>query len=280
MAPEGWTLEADIAAGDVWIGVSTRRATDQIDRTHHAEVPMISMWLSGKPRASRARFLGRQESSPFCDIGSLVAIPADMAVQVIGEREPEGRMVHCRLPRSESLQITPANPGLARCLDLRNQSLASCLHRVANEAMAPSFASAAVVEGLGLFMAAELSVHLEGLAHVQPARGGLAPWQLKRIDDHLHAGNWNCSVSDLARLCGLGQSHTMRAFRQATGRTIAEHITELRLERARHLLAGSALSITEVGQDVQFAHPSAFTAAFRRVMGVTPREYRQSMRTL
>jgi AraC family transcriptional regulator len=280
MADDGWTLEAEIAGGVVWVGVSTRRAIDQIDRTHHAEIPRVAMWLSGKPRASRARFLGPELQSRFSSIGGVIAIPADVHVQVLGDHEPEGRMVHCNLPPLDGLKISAATPRLDRCFDLRSPSIAACLRRLAKEAMAPSFASATIVEGLGLFMAAELSNHLQQLVTQAIARGGLAPWQLNRIDEHLQAGNWNCSVSDLARLCGVGPSHTMRAFREATGRSISKHVAELRVQRAQNLLANSMLSISEIGQGLQFAYPSAFAAAFRRVMGVSPRQYRQSARTL
>jgi AraC family transcriptional regulator len=275
MAPEGWTLEAEIGGADVWVGVSRRRAIDRIDRTHHADTPLISMWLSGRPQASRARFVAPAGQADFSSVGAVLAMPADTALQVLGENEPAGRMVHCRLPRAEGLGAAPAPAPASQVIDLRSPPIAACLRRLAKEASEPSFASAAIVEGLGLFMAAQLSIHLERLA-IPAARGGLAPWQLRRINEHLHAGNWNCSVSDLAGLCGLSPSHTMRAFREATGRTIAQHVAELRLERARTLLADRALTIAEVGAVLQFAHPSAFTAAFRRVMGVTPRQFRQS----
>jgi len=133
---------------------------------------------------------------------------------------------------------------------------------------------------LGLLLGAEIARLVAGSAPRQPPhRGGLAAWQLKRIDDHLHAGHWDCTVTELASLCGLSASHTMRAFRQSVGRTLAAHIAEQRIARACDLLADGALSIAEIAQAVRFGGPSSFSAAFRRSMGTSPGRYRQRRRS-
>lgn len=107
------------------------------------------------------------------------------------------------------------------------------------------------------------------------ARGGLAAWRLRRIDNYLQGGRWNCTVDELAKLCGLSRGHLMRAFRQSTGRTLAAYVNELRLARACALLASDDVSIAAIAQDLQFSQPSGFAAAFRRRTGLSPRQYRQ-----
>jgi AraC family transcriptional regulator len=186
-------------------------------------------------------------------------------------------MVHCQLPAAPSRDPERPAAQLAACLDLRNAAISASLARLAREVGERGFASEVIVEGLGMFIAGELARHLDEVATRTPRRcGGLAPWQLKRIDEHLNAGNWGCSISELAGQCGISAGHVMRAFRQSTGRTLAGHIAEARIERARDLLSGDELSIGEISRDLQFAHPSSFAAAFRRSTGMTPRQYRQS----
>jgi len=50
------------------------------------------------------------------------------------------------------------------------------------------------------------------------ARGGLAPWQLRRARDFIKANlAGDPSISDVASECGLSPSYFVRAFKQATG---------------------------------------------------------------
>jgi AraC family transcriptional regulator len=55
------------------------------------------------------------------------------------------------------------------------------------------------------------------------------------------------------------------------------YLTSRRIERAKVLLAGRKLSVTEIGMSVGFSETSSFTAAFRKLTGETPTEYRRSL---
>jgi AraC family transcriptional regulator len=50
-----------------------------------------------------------------------------------------------------------------------------------------------------------------------------------------------------------------------------------RIGMAKKLLEGRALDITEVGLAVGYSTPSAFTAAFRKVVGCTPTDFRRRL---
>jgi AraC family transcriptional regulator len=56
-----------------------------------------------------------------------------------------------------------------------------------------------------------------------------------------------------------------------------QYLTSRRIERAKSLLAERKLSVTEIGFDVGFSETSSFIAAFRKVTGETPTEYRRSL---
>lgn len=280
MAPDGWRIEAEMTSGEVSVTVAERPALAAIDRIHYGASTSIGMWLSARAQNSRGRFLHPEgNGGRFAQLGSIVAVPATTTMQVLAGPEPARRMVHCRLPLDPALDPQGPAPQLAACLDVRHPVIASSLARLAREAAAPGFASEVIVESLGLFVAAELARHLQAVSLEAPGpRGGLAPWQLKRINEHLNAGNWGCSINQLAILCGISPSHAMRAFRQSTGRTIAVHVAEARIARARELLARDTVSIAEIAGALQFAHPSSFAAAFRRSTGVSPQQYRQRHR--
>jgi len=81
------------------------------------------------------------------------------------------------------------------------------------------------------------------------------------------------SLEDLAAAAGLSAFHLLRVFKKATGLTPHAWLTQLRVERARHLLL-AGVTPAETALATGFYDQSHFTNTFRRFMGVTPRRYR------
>jgi len=272
----GWRIVGEGTAGETWAAVAEHPPVSVLDRTHVAARTTIGLWLSSQPNASGGRFLSEGWTRGHAPLGRIVVVPADLPLHVRAETAPPRRMLHCQLPGRAALRLPASAQLMERCLDLRSPAIAANLARLAQEVTAPGFASETLIEGLGLTIAAELARDLSGAE--RRAAGGLAPWQLRRIDEHLAAGHWDCSVSDLAQLCGVSPAHAMRAFRQSSGRSIAAHVAAQRMAQARALLAGDAHSIAEIAAVLRFATPSAFAAAFRRATGDTPGGYRRRAR--
>jgi AraC family transcriptional regulator len=108
------------------------------------------------------------------------------------------------------------------------------------------------------------------------AGGALTPRQLRRVTDRMLAElGRDLALADLARLAGVSRSHFSRAFREATGRPPYRWLTERRVERAKHLLATTTLTVAEVGAEVGYPNPSHFAEVFGRHAGSAPREYRR-----
>jgi AraC family transcriptional regulator len=107
---------------------------------------------------------------------------------------------------------------------------------------------------------------------------GLATWQVRRVTEHMqdHLGA-DMGLGELAAIVGLSRFHFCTAFRLATGRTPHEWLTQARIERAQAMLTEPGAAITEVALAVGYSTPSAFTAAFRRVTGTTPSEFRRRL---
>jgi len=110
-------------------------------------------------------------------------------------------------------------------------------------------------------------------------RGGLAPWQVKRVTEHLNenlAGD--VSLASLSALVGLSTYHLCRAFKQSTGLPPHRWQVARRIERARELLESSDLPITEVAALVGYDDPTLLARLFRKAVGVSPSEYRRAHR--
>lgn len=111
----------------------------------------------------------------------------------------------------------------------------------------------------------------------RPERGGLAPWQVRRVQEFIaaHLGE-DIGLSEIAAISGLSQFHFARAFKKTVGVPPYLYQRRRRLEKARTLLADPSLSVIEVGLSVGFDSPQAFARAFRREVGCTPSAYRRS----
>lgn len=70
-----------------------------------------------------------------------------------------------------------------------------------------------------------------------------------------------------------------RQFRQSIGRSPAEELRRLRLERGRQLLAETELSMEEVAAASGYAGSTQFGAAFRKEQGLSPLAYRRRSQT-
>jgi AraC-like DNA-binding protein len=117
----------------------------------------------------------------------------------------------------------------------------------------------------------------------EPSRRGtgkLAAWQLDRVRKLVEGSPRGKSptIPDLAALCGISPRQLTRSFKASIGVTIHNYIREVRLERAKTLLASSGLSLKEISAEAGFAGASHFAAEFRHAVGCPPSEYRAQMR--
>jgi AraC family transcriptional regulator len=105
---------------------------------------------------------------------------------------------------------------------------------------------------------------------------GLAAWQqlvlIAYMEKHIAQ---SISVRALARFVYLSCDGFRRAFKRSFGMPPRRYLIRLRIERAKTLLAHSAWSVTAIGLALGFSLTSSFSAAFRRVTGISPTEYRQ-----
>src|SRR6266511_947770 len=81
-------------------------------------------------------------------------------------------------------------------------------------------------------------------------------------------------LDTIARAAGYSKYHFARSFSSAYGETPAAYLTRRRVERAKSLLRTANLTVTEVCFMVGFESLGSFSSRFRRLVGVTPSDYR------
>ena len=85
------------------------------------------------------------------------------------------------------------------------------------------------------------------------------------------------SLDALANASSYSKYHFVRAFADAYGETPRAYLTRRRIERAKDLLRGANLTVTEICMLVGFDSLGSFSSRFKALVGVTPTEYRQRM---
>jgi AraC family transcriptional regulator len=106
-------------------------------------------------------------------------------------------------------------------------------------------------------------------------RGGLPKHLLIRTVDYLEAHlDEGASLEQLGDMTGYSIWHFSRLFKRSTGLSPHQYLIELRLERAKHLLASTEANIADVAQQVGLADQSHLARLFRAHVGVTPAKYR------
>jgi len=103
--------------------------------------------------------------------------------------------------------------------------------------------------------------------------------RLKRVLEFMEARlGQNLTLKDLAREACLSPFHFSRLFHEAIGRSPHQYLIERRIRAAQAMLLNGQSSIAEVALDIGFGSQANFSRAFRKVTGLTPREYREANR--
>ncbi|MDB5686937.1 MAG: hypothetical protein JWR77_1526 [Rhizorhabdus sp.] len=82
------------------------------------------------------------------------------------------------------------------------------------------------------------------------------------------------TISGLAQLSGMSRTLFAAKFLESTGETPGRYLTRLRMERARHLLCSSQLSLATIAHRAGYGTDVAFARAFKRQYGTSPGRYR------
>lgn len=114
-------------------------------------------------------------------------------------------------------------------------------------------------------------------SRIELSRAGPVDRRLRRAIEFMHDNfDRELALEEIAAAAYLSEYYFARLFKQITGLTPHVYLANLRLERARKLLAETSLPISEIAAAVGYQSQSHFTKVFKSVSGVTPRAYREA----
>jgi len=112
---------------------------------------------------------------------------------------------------------------------------------------------------------------------VEPIRGGLAPWRIRRVTAHIEANlDTTVRTKDLAALVALSAFHFCRAFRDSFGDSPHGYVMRRRVERAQGLMLTTNTPLGQIAMDCGLADQAHFNRLFRRFVGESPGVWRRA----
>jgi AraC-like DNA-binding protein len=142
-------------------------------------------------------------------------------------------------------------------LDTDRRAAKSCIQR------------AAALLGIDLSPGADVAAERSCL------RGGLAPWQAKRIRSYIEDNlGSNIRATDLAGIVQLSTSHFFRAFRNSFGEAPLAYIMKRRILCAQEMMLSSRCSLLRIALECGMCDQAHFTRVFRRIVGINPNAWR------
>jgi AraC family transcriptional regulator len=182
---------------------------------------------------------------------------------------------------AEAFELDPARVSVPPLDGLHLPQLRAAMLAVNDELTADAAGGPLAAESLANLLA----VHLirNASAPRPPARradGALPQGKLRAvveyIEEHLDAG---LTLEQMAAAAHLSAYHFARQFKAATGVPPHQYVIARRVERAKQLLQQDRdLSLTEIAACAGFSDQSQFSHHFKRVVGVTPGQFRRSAR--
>jgi AraC family transcriptional regulator len=180
---------------------------------------------------------------------------------------------------AEAFDLDPARLTVPPLDGLDLPHLRAAMGAVDAELAAGGAGGRLAAESLANVLAVQLIRH--ALAPRRPGRGrdGALPRGRLRavvayIEEHLDA---NPTLEQMAAVARLSVYHFARQFKAATGLPPHEFVIARRVERAKQFLQGG-LSLAEVAASAGFSDQSQLSRHFKRLVGVTPGQFRMSAR--
>ena len=107
-------------------------------------------------------------------------------------------------------------------------------------------------------------------------RGGLPPRMRRRVHDYITAHlDQKITNAALAQIVGLSTTHLCKVFKQTEGMSPRWYVLQCRVQRAQQLLTSTRMSLAEIADAVGFSNQSHCIQYFRKIVGVTPGDYRR-----
>lgn len=127
-------------------------------------------------------------------------------------------------------------------------------------------------KGLHELLAEKTDAYFHDLSHYVPENSTIS-----RIREYIakRYGDQGLSVNEISKHVFLSVSYVCTFFKNETGRTLNQYITEYRMEKAKQMLTDPRYRITDISAAVGYSDGGYFCKSFHKYIGLSPSEYRE-----
>jgi AraC family transcriptional regulator len=267
-----------------WTGLQVFRFRNSA--SNEARWPLLSqhlLVLMTRPPAKMAfRYEGGNRNTPLL-AGSITVMPVATEAEVRWQGPKDSLHIYlepdliARVVASLDLNLpSKVIPPLDNLVvpDLRHAMLA-----VEAELTTGGLGGSLMIEWLANILALRLIRHIYSLKPLVTREAGVLTRQkLKLIIDYIMANlSGRPTLEQMSNLLQVSSFHFARQFKASTGLSPHQFLITRRVERAQQILSQRGnLSLTEIATTVGFSDQSQFSFHFKRIIGVTPGQFRAS----
>jgi AraC family transcriptional regulator len=182
---------------------------------------------------------------------------------------------------AESFEMDPSRTVVPPLDGLNVPELRSAMLAVDAELRAGGVGGPLMVESLANILAVHLIRHTTGARRLPVSADGVLPRRkLRTVIEYIMENlEGSPTLEQMAAVVHTSPYHFARQFKASTGLPPHQYVITRRVERAQHLLrADGKFGLAEVALRVGFSDQSQFSFHFKRIVGVTPRQFRISAR--
>ena len=85
------------------------------------------------------------------------------------------------------------------------------------------------------------------------------------------------SLDDISREIDISPYYFSKIFKENTGENFIDYLTTLRIDKAKELLETTDMSMKELCGEVGYANPNYFSRIFKKIVGLSPTEYKDKV---
>lgn len=250
--------------------------TSAVSQYDHVEVPDMLIGILTTGDVKWVARNGRKEG--LCRRGKVSVIPAGTRVRMEASAPLAATTVHISPQRINRFMGT--DDGAERLeranfrMGMNEPLIIAALLALHREMRSQTSASGLFINSLvDVLICQALNEDIE--PDTSRSGSGLSPHMLRRVTDYIATELCSpLSLQELAALTGMSEYHFCKTFKRSTGITPHKYVMQVRIDRAKDLLAKN-MSITEIALNVGFSSHSHFSGAFHRVTGLSPTVYRR-----
>jgi AraC-like DNA-binding protein/mannose-6-phosphate isomerase-like protein (cupin superfamily) len=137
-----------------------------------------------------------------------------------------------------------------------------------------------IIESIILQMIWQVRQHLNqqlpqpSADRISRRREWLVNQAIRYMQQNLHR---SLPIAELSQFCCASRHHLAHVFKENMGVSPLQYALQMRMEKAKRLLADQALSVYEVAGQMGFADQFYFSRQFKKVTGLSPKAYRSQL---